>query len=155
MSVGDEFDCSLGQDTTVQVTYSREQIYLPGTVTPFQERRSTTSYTTTASVHNKGTSSIPNLVVRDVLPTSEIPRLSIILRTPAGLIGKTDGQEVRIKDNVSVLWEEKVEGKGGQKEGYYRWEGMVGPGEKETFVTKWDVEAPTDVQWASPFVQTK
>ncbi|PPQ76385.1 hypothetical protein CVT24_007939 [Panaeolus cyanescens] len=153
ISTGDTFECTLGDDASTKVTYSRTPRLLASTGGSFAEVTNTTSYTTTITVHNKHNFPITDLIVRDVIPTSEDKRVKIVLRKPNGLANAKDGQVIDVEgtDGLKVGWEKTVDGKGGEKEGRYEWKWKVESGAKVTFLSEWEVKTPGDCTWTEVF----
>ena len=82
----------------------------------------------------------------DNVPVSEDERrASVVLRRPAGLTKREQGEELKVGDgesgdrNRTVRWSKVVVGKGG-KEGLFEWVVEVEAGEEVTIETEWDVK---------------
>lgn len=149
VNVEDTFDCTLGDDMSTKVSYSRTSRTVRSTGGAFTEAVNTTTYTTRISIHNKHQFPIANLIVRDVIPTSDDKRAKVILRKPEGLADAKDGQLVDLKkDGLKVSWESLAEGKGGEKEGRFEWKWKVDSGAKVALEAEWEVKAPADIAWA-------
>lgn len=151
--MGDTFECTLGDDASTKVTYSRTSRLHTSTGGSFAEVTTTTSHNTTITVHNKHNFPITDLVVRDVIPTCDDKRVKIILRKPVGLADAKDGRVIDVAgtDGLKVGWEAKVDGKGGEKEGKYEWKWQVESGAKVTFLSEWEIKAPGDTAWTEVY----
>ncbi|TFK68241.1 hypothetical protein BDN72DRAFT_769601 [Pluteus cervinus] len=151
VNLGDTFDCTLGHDASTTVLVARKRHTTRPETSTFVEAINITTYTTTITVHNKHAFTINNLIIRDVIPTSEDARAKVILRKPKGLAEAKDGVTISVKDDLTVAWEKVVDGKGGQKEGKFEWKGKLDSGEKANYISQWEVKAPSDFSWFDPF----
>lgn len=151
MSTGDNFDCTLGDDPATKITYSRTSRTVKADGGAFSEGMNTTTYTTKTTIHNKHTFAVPDLVVRDVIPTCDDKRAKIILRKPEGLADTKDGQELVVnkETGLKVMWEKLVDGKGGEKQGKFVWKGSVKAKDKIVLESQWEVKVPSDTVWGS------
>ena len=147
VDIGDGFECTLGDDPAVKVTCSRTS----SVVKNESEATQTASYMTKITVHNKHTFVVPDLVVRNVIPTCDDERVKVLLQKPESLANMKDGQEVLVdkdkEDGPKPMWEKVVDGKGGEKEGKFQWKGSVKAKDKLLLEAQWDVEGPADVTW--------
>ncbi|KAH9481857.1 Protein F37C4.5 [Psilocybe cubensis] len=148
INTGDNFECTLGDDASTKVTYSRTAKTVKSDGGHFSEVTNTTTYNTKISIHNKHQFEITDLVVRDVIPTSDDKGASIVLRKPVGLADAKDGKYVDLnKDGLRVGWEPLVDGKGGEKEGKYEWRWKVAGGAKVNLETEWEIKVPGENAW--------
>ncbi|KAF8903747.1 hypothetical protein CPB84DRAFT_1677822 [Gymnopilus junonius] len=160
INMGDRFGCALGVDAATIVTYSCSGKPVKSTVPPsvtFIESTDATTYTTKISVHNKHQFDITDLIVRDIIPTSDDSRVKIILHKPVGLAGAKDGETVDLKnDGLKVGWEPLLDGKGGEKEGKFEWKWKVKSGIKVNLEAEWEVKVPADgANWLEAFSELK
>ncbi|TFK61460.1 hypothetical protein BDN72DRAFT_965157 [Pluteus cervinus] len=151
VNTGDTFSCTLGDDTSTKVTYSRTSKTVKSGGGSFVEAVNTTTYTTRITIHNKHQFPIEHLLVRDVIPTSDDKRVKVILRRPEGLAGAKDGELVDVgasgtsNAGLKVGWEKLTDGKGGEKEGKFEWKWNVDSGAKVKLEAEWEVKAPADI----------
>lgn len=148
INTGDNFECTLGDDTSTKVTYARSSKTVKSNGGAFSEVTNTTTYTTKVSIQNKHQFAITDLIVRDVIPTCEDKRAKIILRKPLGLADAKDGESVDLKnDGLRVGWEKLVDGKGGEKEGKFEWKWKVGSGARVNVEAEWEIKVPGEFPW--------
>ena len=148
INTGDNFECTLGDDTSTKVTYARSSKTVKSNGGAFSEVFNTTTYTTKVSIHNKHQFAITDLIVRDVIPTCEDKRAKIILRKPVGLADAKDGESIDLKnDGLRIGWENLVDGKGGEKEGKFEWKWKVGSGAKVNLEAEWEIKVPGEFPW--------
>ncbi|KDR78599.1 hypothetical protein GALMADRAFT_244048 [Galerina marginata CBS 339.88] len=154
INTGDNFECTLGDDASTKVTYSRSGKTVKSDEGTFSEVTNSTTYTTKISIHNKHQFDITDLIVREVIPTSDDKRAKVILRKPAGLAGAKDGAVVDLKnDGLKVGWEPVVDsGKGGEKEGRFEWKWKVGSGAKVNLEAEWEIKVPGETPWVEASV---
>ncbi|KAF8872571.1 hypothetical protein BD779DRAFT_1709096 [Infundibulicybe gibba] len=140
VNTGDWFNCTLGDDVSTQVTYSRIPRVMQGVGGTFAELFNATTYITRISIYNKHQSAISDLRVRDIIPTCEDKRVRVVLITPESLANAKEGQEVNVRDGLIVKWRN-------EKEGRFEWKWKVGSGEKVTIDAEWEVRVPTNASW--------
>ncbi|KAH9477517.1 Protein F37C4.5 [Psilocybe cubensis] len=99
VNTGDTFECTLGDDPSTKVTYLRTAKTTKSNGGAFSEVTNTTVYKTKINIHNKHQFEITDLVVRDIIPTSDDKRASIVLRKPIGLADSKNGDYVDLKDD--------------------------------------------------------
>ncbi|KIY70787.1 hypothetical protein CYLTODRAFT_487803 [Cylindrobasidium torrendii FP15055 ss-10] len=157
VATGDTFDCTLGDDPTTKVTYSRKSDTTTSEGGAFSESFKRTTFTTVISVQNKHPFAIENLIVRDALPTVDDARMKVILQKPEALSNAKEGEKVKVKvDSVDkndvktkseavVCWSELVDDKGGEKEGKFQWKLRIDPTSRVTLETQWVVKFPSDL----------
>ncbi|KAF9459031.1 hypothetical protein BDZ94DRAFT_1239542 [Collybia nuda] len=150
VNIGDDFDCTLGDDTATKVTYIRTSHSAKVDGGSFSEDKKTVTYNTQITIHNKHTFTIPDLIICDVVPTSDDKRAKVILRKPEGLADANAGEVVTDteRDGLQVMWSKQADGKGGKKEGKFEWKWCVAAGVKVTLESQWEIKAPGDVIWA-------
>ena len=148
--MGDNFDCTLGDDPASKVTYSRVVKATKDEAGAFSDAKKTATYTTKITIYNKHAFPIPNIIVKDIIPTTEDKQAKVILRLPEGLADAKDGEDVVVnKDTkLKVGWEKLVDGKGGEKEGKYQWNGSIKAKDKLELEAKWEVKGPADTWYA-------
>ncbi|KAG6812258.1 hypothetical protein H0H92_003714 [Tricholoma furcatifolium] len=151
VSTGENFDCTLGDDAATQVIYSRTARTVETDSGSFTEAHNVTTYTTTITVYNKHGFVLPDLVVRDVVPTVDDKRAKVILRKPEGLAQSKDGEEITVRkegdEDVKVGWDKLVDGKGGEKEGKIAWKASIKAKDKVVLESQWELKAPADTRW--------
>jgi uncharacterized protein (TIGR02231 family) len=156
---GDAFDCALGPDTGMRVTYIRLKKTGDTTGGAFSEKVSTTTYTARTVVRNTHPYALESLVVNDMIPVSQddSAKVRVILNRPEVLAEAADGEEKGVDceegGKCLVRWS-KVDdaSKGGKKQGMYEWVCKVGAGEKVVLVAEWVVKAPVGVKWVEAVV---
>ncbi|KAG5652603.1 hypothetical protein H0H81_004385 [Sphagnurus paluster] len=122
LNPGDNFNCTLGTDAATKLT-------------------------TVITVSNRHTFALPELVVRDAVPTCDHRGVRVLLRKPAGLADAEKGEEVELGGGAGVLkWGKVVDGKGGEKEGKFEWRVGVQAKDRVVLEAEWEAEAPADVR---------
>ncbi|KDR78602.1 hypothetical protein GALMADRAFT_64390 [Galerina marginata CBS 339.88] len=146
---GDSFECTLDDDTSTRVTYSRSKKTIRSDGGAFSEVSNTTTYTAKISIHNKHKFDITDLIVREVIPTSDDEHVKIVLRKPVGLSDAKQGAVVDLNDDgLMVGWGLVVDfGKGGRKEGRFEWKGKVRSGAQVNLEAQWEVTVPGETPW--------
>ena len=153
VATGDTFDCTLGMDTSIRISYELTQSSVTSAPSSFVERYTTTTYASTTKLHNRHTGDYPiNIVERSSIPVASEsdPRIKVFLKGPVRLAEGEEGKEVDLgrNDGFKVKWGKDLEDtKNGQKEGKFIWYGTISPGEEVVLVSEWDVRAPFDVEW--------
>ena len=153
IATGDTFNCTLGMDTSIQVSHELTQSSVTCLPTSFIEQYTTTTYVSTTKLHNRHTGDYPvNITERSSIPVASEnePRIKVFLKGPNGLAQSEDGQEVDLgrEDGFKVKWGKDMEDtRGGQKEGKFVWYGALLPGEEVVLVSEWEVRAPGDTEW--------
>ena len=153
--MNDSFECVLGVDTALRVTYHTDArtVHEPGR--SFAEPTRTTTSTVAITVSNKHAFDVTGLVVRDTIPLgNEEAKIKVMLWKPDGLaLAKADEAIVITLENTSEVKEAKVrwakveDGKGGEKDGMYEWVCGIPAGQKVQLETEWDVKAPGELRW--------
>ncbi|KAJ7062781.1 hypothetical protein C8F01DRAFT_1251594 [Mycena amicta] len=150
INTGDTFACTLGDDAATKVTYSRSSKTKTLASGSFAESLNSTTYTTNITIHNKHPFALTDLVVRDVVPTSDDTRAKVLLHKPAGLADAKDGQVVKLEGQppgLTVCWGKTADGRPGEKEGRIEWGWSVEAGKKAELQAEWELRAPADVNW--------
>ena len=153
IGTGDTFRCTLGMDTSIQISNTLTESSKTSARSSFVEQYTTTAYVSTTTIRNRHTGDYPvNIVGRSSIPvaSADDTRIRVFLKGPAGLATAEDGVEVDLRrsDGFKVKWGRDLEEtKGANKEGKFIWYGTISPGEEVVLVSKWDVRAPVDVEW--------
>ena len=169
VSPNESFDCSLGVDPQVKVTYhpvtkkTRSQGGLLSASTV------TTSSLQKITIKNVRSAPIRRLLVREQIPVSSDQRLKVALVEPADLdfAGRNTinastsstgekPKELKIGKGVSVRWkvseaeladESSTPGADGAREGILEWVCELGAGQSTDLTLAWDVTAPSGLNW--------
>jgi hypothetical protein len=153
IATGDTFNCTLGMDTSIRVSYELTQSSVTSPPSSFVEQYTTTTYLSTTRLHNRHTGNYPvDIVERSSIPiaSEDDRRIKVFLKGPAGLAEGEEGQEVDLgrEDGFKVKWGRDIEDtKNGQKEGKFIWYGTIPPREEVVLVSEWEVRAPIDADW--------
>ena len=153
ISVNESFDCVLGIDTAVRVTYSSKSDTEHEPVRSFAEPTKTTTRTVTTTATNGHPFDISNLIIRDAIPLgNEDANITVMLRKPDGLAQAKDGDEVAARldgdvQEAKARWSKVEDGKGGEKSGMYEWVCAIPAGKKVTLEAEWAIKAPSKVTW--------
>jgi hypothetical protein len=157
VGTGDTFRCTLGMDTSVQISTLVTEASKTSAPSSFVEQYATTTYVYATTVRNRHTGDYPiNIVERSSIPvtSTEDPRIRVFLKAPEELATTEDGVEVDLgrSDGFKVQWGKDLEHtKNGKKEGKFIWYGTISPGEEVVLVSEWDVRAPVDAGWRIKF----
>ncbi|OSC98498.1 hypothetical protein PYCCODRAFT_1417614 [Trametes coccinea BRFM310] len=156
ISVNESFECVLGVDTSIKVSYRQDEKTEHEPRRNFAEPQKTTTRTMVTTVINRHNHDIPELIVRESVPLgSEADKVNVILRKPAGLASAKDGH-VETDDgetvNAKVRWTEVTDGNGGEKDGLFEWIHAIPAGKKISFEAQWDVKSPSNVRWTEQTV---
>ncbi|CDO75131.1 hypothetical protein BN946_scf185010.g56 [Trametes cinnabarina] len=157
ISVNESFDCVLGMDTSIKVSYQKDEKTEHEPRRNFAEPQKTTTRTMVTTITNRHNFDIEELVVREAVPLgSENDKVHVVLRKPAGLAEAKDGQvivdhaegddEEAVKPKVR--WTEAKDGKGGEKDGLFEWICAIPAGKEVTLKAQWDVKSPSELDWA-------
>ncbi|KAF9653409.1 hypothetical protein BDM02DRAFT_1911688 [Thelephora ganbajun] len=153
VGTGDTFRCTLGMDTSIQVSNALTETSETSAPSSFVEQYTTTTYVSTTTLRNRHTGDYPvNIVERSSIPVASIddPRIKVFLKGPKELATAEDGVEVDLgrSDGFKVKWGRDLEEtRNGKKEGKFIWYGTISPGEEIVLVSEWDVKAPVDTKW--------
>jgi len=153
VGTGDTFHCTLGMDTSIQVSNTFTEASVTSAPSSFVEQYTTTTYVSTTTLHNRHTGDYPvDIIERSSIPVASVsdPRIKVFLKSPEGLATVGDGVEVDLgrSDGFKVRWGKDVEQtKDGKKEGKFIWSGTILPGQEVELVSEWDVRAPVDAGW--------
>ncbi|KAF9230260.1 hypothetical protein BU15DRAFT_83858, partial [Melanogaster broomeanus] len=130
-------ECSLAVDTGITTINNRSPDSLPA----FGEftGKVTTTYTSATFVNNTHSETIRGVVIRSSLPLPADPRVTVILKEPAGL-ADIDTGTVEVRDGCQAQWSTSGERKGKQA-GLFEWVCDIKPG-SEVLKAVWEVCAP-------------
>lgn len=131
---GDVFNCTLGPDTVMHISYSRTENTVRGSTQSFAPTMQTTTYTKIVTVHNRHTFDLENVVVRELVPCVGDSRVKVELVEPVGLAGQPS-------DCVGARWCEGA----GEKEGRFEWFRKMEKGEVLKLKAIWEVKAPAEL----------
>ncbi|KAH9933566.1 uncharacterized protein BXZ73DRAFT_46355 [Epithele typhae] len=153
IGVNQSFNCVLGVDTALRVSYNtknRAELEAPH---PFAERSKTTTRTITTTITNGHSFDIDGLVVRDALPLGNEPaKIHVHLREPEGLARAHDGEDIAVKTagdakDAKVRWVKGDDGKSAEKDGLYEWVCGIPAGKKARLEVVCDFKMPAAVRW--------
>jgi len=153
VTTGDTFRCTLGIDTSIQISDSLTETSKTSAPSSFVEQYKTTTYVSTTTLRNRHKGDYPATVVeRSSIPIAPVddPRIKVFLKKPEGLATAGEGVEVDLgrRDGFRVKWGRDLEQtKDGKKEGKFIWYGTISPGEEVVLVSEWDVRTPVDGEW--------
>ena len=153
IGTGDTFRCTLGMDTSIQVSNALTETSGTSAPSSFVEQYTTTTYVATTTLRNRHAGDYPiNIIERSSIPVASVndPRIKVFLKGPEGLATVDDGVEVDLgrSDGFKVKWGMDLDqAKNGKKEGKFIWSGTILPGQEVNLVSEWDVRAPVDVGW--------
>ena len=98
-----------------------------------------TTYTSATVLHNTHAEPIQDVVVRCSIPLTADPRVTIMLKEPAGLAEIDEGSVV-VKEGCLARWS-TAGGRKGKQAGLFEWVCDVNPG-TEVLKAVWEVRAP-------------
>ncbi|KAI0636276.1 hypothetical protein C8Q77DRAFT_1252630 [Trametes polyzona] len=158
IAVNESFECVLGVDTALKVTFRQDSKTEHEPRRSFAEPIKTTIRTTTTTISNQHPHAVSDLIVRDAIPLgNEDAKVSVTLRKPAGLAEALEGDEVVVDvgdgegkeggASAKVRWSKVVDGKGGEKDGLYEWVCAIPAGKKISLETQCDIKGPSNVDW--------
>ena len=153
VGTGDTFHCTLGMDTSIQVSNAFTETSKTSAPSSFVEQYKTTTYVSTTTLRNRHTGDYPiNIIERSSIPVASIDdtRIRVFLKGPEELATVEDGVEVDLRrsDGFKAKWGTDLEQtKNGKKEGKFIWYGSIPPGKEVVLVSEWDVRVPIDVEW--------
>ncbi|KAJ7199003.1 hypothetical protein GGX14DRAFT_664691 [Mycena pura] len=148
INTGDTFACTLGDDAGTKVSYARSSKTVTAPSGAFAEALNSTTYATKVTIHNKHPFALTDLVVRDIIPTSDDKRAKVLLHTPPGLADAKEDQVVELTEpGLTVCWGKTADGRPGEKEGRFEWAWSVDAGKAAVLEAEWELKAPADVTW--------
>ncbi|KIM32689.1 hypothetical protein M408DRAFT_20058 [Serendipita vermifera MAFF 305830] len=174
VSPNETFNCSLGVDPQVKVTYHprTKKSRLQGGL--LSTRITTTASHQKITIKNNRGAAIPRLLVREQVPVSHDERLKVTLIDPASIEfpnrnmisagafkpDKAAGvlKPVRLSKGVTVRWkvndDDDAEGEAdgtagadGAREGMIEWICEIGSGQSTDLNLAWEVTAPSGLNW--------
>jgi hypothetical protein len=130
---GETFNCMLGADTVMHVSYTRKvQTERPKTQPLFAPAMQTTTHTRIVTVHNRHAFDLEDVVIREQVPCTGDLRVKVELIEPVGLAeGECPG----------ARWC----GTKGEKEGRFEWYKKLKKEEILRLKAVWEVKSPLDV----------
>lgn len=134
-------ECSLAVDTSVKSIHNRAPDALPS-VASFTGK-ATTTYTSATVLHSTHADPIRGIIVRSAIPLPADPRVTIVLKEPAGLAEIDEGSVV-VKAGCQARWS-TTGGRKGKQAGLFEWVCDMNPG-TEVFKAVWEVCAPQDMK---------
>lgn len=148
MNAGDTFQCTLGADPSIRLTFARTSSTGAIEGGAFAEQSKTTTYKAVTTVRNKHRFALEHLLVRDSIPLvpPEDKRTRVMLRNPIGLADAEASAEVEVEDAI-VRWFKDDEGKTHEKEGKIEWEAKVESGGEVTLKLEYDIRGPAESKW--------
>ena len=154
VSVNQSFDCTIGIETALKVSYRQSSRAEQEPQRNFAEPIKTISRTVAIVVKNNNPFDISPLLIREVLPIGDDnATVTVVLVKPEGLARAKAGEEVSISTasgettDVKVRWSKAVDGKGGEKDGMFEWVCSAPARGKVELEGQWDIKAPASVRW--------
>ncbi|KAI0667914.1 hypothetical protein C8Q78DRAFT_1174843 [Trametes maxima] len=152
IAVNESFGCVLGVDTSLKVEYQHSAETEHEERRSFAEPNKTTTRTVKTTITSRHQFDIAQVLVRDAIPLgNEDEQIAVRLKKPEGLAEAEEGQDVAVTleggHTVKVRWTKVIDGRGGEKDGFYEWVCAVPAGKKITLEAQWDVKAPIKTQW--------
>jgi uncharacterized protein (TIGR02231 family) len=174
VSPNETFNCSLGVDPQIKVTYHPRTKKTRSQGGLLSSRTITTASHQKITIKNNRGSTIPRLLVREQIPVSNDERLKVTLIEPASIefpnrntISATSSKNdkalsvlkpVKLSKTVSVRWKlnddddaeaeaESTAGADGAREGILEWICEIGSGQSTDLNLAWDVVAPSGLNW--------
>ncbi|KAG6372192.1 hypothetical protein JVT61DRAFT_7985 [Boletus reticuloceps] len=135
-------ECSLAVDTGVKALHNRASDALPQSVPTFTSKAMTT-YTSATVLHNTYAEPIRGVIVRSSIPLPADPRITIVLKEPAGL-AEIDEGSVTVKEGCLARWS-TTGGRKGKQAGLFEWVCDMNPG-TEVLKAVWEVCAPQHLE---------
>ncbi|KAF8838853.1 hypothetical protein BDN67DRAFT_970913 [Paxillus ammoniavirescens] len=130
-------ECSLGVDGAITTINNRSPDSLPS-FGAFSDKV-TTTYTSATFVNNKHSETIREVVIRSSLPLPTDPRVTVVLKEPAGLADIETGL-VNVREGCQARWSTSG-GRKGKQAGLFEWVCDLKPG-TEVLKAVWEVCAP-------------
>jgi hypothetical protein len=130
------------------VAFDQKAKRLETPATIFGANKDRVLFTVTLTLTNKRDSPLKGLVVRDVVPVSDMAQVKVLLLKPVGLAEAQEGKDVTIEEGVKVRWLEAFGDLGGMKEGRHQWMVDLEGRETKVLVTEWEVSTTAGYHWA-------
>ncbi|KAG6907487.1 hypothetical protein DXG01_008777 [Tephrocybe rancida] len=151
VSPEESFDCPLGLDPSIRVTYhprAKKQ-----SESGFYTKTTTHVFTQAITIHNTKSTPIERVRIAEQIPVSEDAQIQVKLVTPALVLREKDKDKdqglekpVAVSKGVSVLWEGADEpdlnAETLGRNGKFNWVCAVPPQGKINLVVQWEVVAP-------------
>ncbi|KAI0076002.1 hypothetical protein K474DRAFT_1675920 [Panus rudis PR-1116 ss-1] len=162
---GESFECSLGIDPLIRVTYGRtsQRAYREWIRTFGSSDTYSVNFIARTTIVNKHDEPIQNLIIRDAIHTfpsndtnpdpHRLEALNVVLKRPAGLADTAQGQSLDVREDRrselkrEVRWCEVDNGRGGEKDGQYEWVLDLDRGQEVTLEAEWEVRCPSGQRW--------
>lgn len=144
----ESFDCALGIDPALRVTY--ERVLASQQDTPkslFAEQKKVTTHAVRTFIINNHSYNIKDIAVRDALPIASPAAVKVILKKPQLLAELQGTDELDVDMGIKVRWYPKEEGGTGEADGKYEWLVSVDSGKGCTLETEWEVQMSTANIW--------
>lgn len=144
----ESFNCALGIDPALRVTYERILSHEKNTAqSMFAEQKKTTKHVVRTFITNNHTNPIKDLIVRDALPITSLDAVKITLQKPSALAEVNTGDAIDISERVKVRWTPKGDGATAERYGKYEWLVSVEGGKGCTLEAEWLVHMPSSGFW--------
>ncbi|KAI0794196.1 hypothetical protein C8Q74DRAFT_1247228 [Fomes fomentarius] len=152
VSTNESFNCVLGVDTALKVSYQQEIRTEQEAPCNFADPTKRTTHRTMTTITNNHQFDISPLIVRAAIPHGdESGKVKVVLRTPKGLARAKDEEDIAVEadagdaKDLKVRWTKVVDGQGGEKDGMYEWICIAPGGKKVALDAEWDVQVPAYV----------
>lgn len=144
VDIGDEFECSLGTDPDVHITYSHKHSPPKTEGGGFSETYKCTEVLAKVSIRNKHAFKIEELYIQDGIPVPSDKACKVLLQKPKGLAEADGDSQVEVKEGVSVRWKGGALGKG---DGLLEWLSSIDAGGSLDLDVSWVVRTPEHASW--------
>jgi hypothetical protein len=142
VNINDTFECTLGADPSIRLTFTRTAKPAKVEGGAFAEPTRTVGYVVTTTIKNTHRFDLPRVLVRDSVPVAgDDKRIRVVLQKPANLAEAKEGEKISAS-GAKVMW-----GKNGVKEGKIEWIAEVKSGAEVKLETEFDVRSPADSKW--------
>jgi hypothetical protein len=144
VNTNETFTCTLGPDPSIGITYTRTATPAKVEGGAFAEQTRSVVYTTTITLRNAHSFTLPAVHVKDSLPlVGDDKRMRVVVRKPVGLADAGQGA-VEVDGGVKCMWAKK----GGEKEGMVEWVADIGAREEVKMIMEYEVRGPVETGWA-------
>lgn len=157
---GEEFECTLGVDPFVRISYDNtSQVGYEAARAFGDADKDVTIFTSRTTVRNKHPFAITRLILHDALPLvgSDDKSFKVTLKEPDHLLSASGEQEVTVQEvsekwkdsklQRKVRWGKTMDGRGGEKDGKYEWLVPLEAGQEVTLTAVWEVRSSRGVAW--------
>ncbi len=135
----------------MKVNYEKKSAVSKTEERSFAEQINIATYTSKVTIWNNHKYDVPRLLVRECHPlSSSVLEVKVILKSPSQLADAKDKEEIKIRDDLKVMWSPVVDGKGGEQDGMFEWRSSVKAGEEIVLDAKWEVRTPNG-KWVEYF----